>query len=140
MELFSIRIQRTFQLVSTLHRAFLTTGPRPASPVRNVRICPGGNHRRIHCCRHRQGSGNSRNSEKGERTVSEKLAVKFEGGPRLCHECVTGGRQGIRHDRGKCGKTAHPGRHIRQGRGHIPTSHKRRRKQRNGLFRHSRYV
>ena len=100
-----------------LHRAFLTTGPRPASPVRNVRICPGGNHRRIHCCRHRQGSGNSRNSEKGERTVSEKLAVKFEGGPRLCHECVTGGRQGIRHDRGKCGKTAHPGRHIRQGRG-----------------------
>ena len=123
-----------------LHRAFLTTGPRPASPVRNVRICPGGNHRRIHCCRHRQGSGNSRNSEKGERTVSEKLAVKFEGGPRLCHECVTGGRQGIRHDRGKCGKTAHPGRHIRQGRGHIPTSHKRRRKQRNGLFRHSRYV
>lgn len=110
-----------------LHRAFLTTGPRPASPVRNVRICPGGNHRRIHSCRHRQGSGNSRNSEKGERTVSEKLAVKFEGGPRLCHECVTGSRQGIRHDRGKCGKTAHPGRHIRQGRGHIPTSHKKKR-------------
>ncbi|EEB24495.1 ArdC family protein [Phocaeicola dorei] len=86
------------------------------------------------------GTGNSRNSEKGERTVSEKLAVKFEGGPRLCHECVTGGRQSIRHDRGKCGKTAHPGRHIRQGRGRIPTSHKRRRKQRNGSFRHSRYV
>ena len=88
----------SFQM--TAHRAFLTTGPRAASPVRNVRICPGGNHRRIHSCRRRQGPGDSRNSEKGERTVSEKLAVKFEGGPRLCHECVTGGRQGIRHDRG----------------------------------------
>ena len=112
---------------------------RAASPVRNVRICPGGNHRRIHSCRHRQGPGNSRNSERRTHSIW-KAGCQIWRRTRLCHECVTGGRQGIRHDRGKCEKQHTPGRHIRQGRGHIPTPIKRRRKQWNGLFRHSRYV
>ena len=73
---------------------------------------------------------NSLHSEKGEtHSICVSWLSNFAEDPGYAHEVYMGGRQGIRHDRGKCGKTAHPGRHIRQGRGHIPTSHKRRRKQ-----------
>ena len=113
-----------------LHRAFLTTGPRPASPVRNVRIC-----------REEIIAPNSQlpsqagtwewpvTSRKEAQSLKSWLANLKEA--RLCHECVTGGRQGIRHDRGKCGKTGTPWQtRPRPGRRrHVPLPSKRRKKQ-----------